>query len=66
MGKLKSHRGASKRFKATGSGKIKAKKAGLKHILTKKSSKSKRKKRDLVALNKADSTLVKSLVPNLR
>ncbi len=42
MPKMKSHRGAAKRFSITGSGKVKRAKAGKSHILTKKSSKRKR------------------------
>ena len=42
MPKMKSHRGARKRFKITGSGKVKRMKAFKSHILTKKSSKRKR------------------------
>ena len=40
--KMKTHRGAAKRFKTTGSGKVKRFKAYKSHILTKKSSKRKR------------------------
>ena len=42
MPKMKSHRGAAKRFKKTGTGKLKRAKAFKSHILTKKSSKTKR------------------------
>ena len=42
MPKMKSHRGARKRFSVTGTGKVKRLKAGKSHILTKKSSKRKR------------------------
>ena len=42
MPKMKSHRGARKRFSITGTGKVKRSKAGKSHILTKKSSKRKR------------------------
>ena len=42
MPKMKSNRAAKKRFKVTGSGKIKREKAYKNHILTKKSSKRKR------------------------
>ncbi|HEY3134295.1 MAG TPA: 50S ribosomal protein L35 [Gemmatimonadaceae bacterium] len=42
MPKMKSHKGARKRFKITGSGKVKRFKAFKSHILTKKSSKRKR------------------------
>ena len=42
MPKMKTHRGAAKRFKTTGSGKLLRQKAGLNHILGKKSSRRKR------------------------
>ena len=45
MPKMKSHRGARKRFSITGSGKVKRMKAFKSHILTKKTSKRKRKLR---------------------
>ena len=50
MPKLKTNRGAAKRFKATASGKFKCKRSHLRHILTKKSTKRKRSLRspDLV------------------
>jgi large subunit ribosomal protein L35 len=43
MPKMKTNRGAAKRFKATGSGKIVRNKAFASHILTKKSTKRKRR-----------------------
>jgi large subunit ribosomal protein L35 len=43
MPKMKTHSGAKKRYKVTGSGKITRRKAGLNHILEKKSSKRKRR-----------------------
>ena len=53
MPKLKSHRGAKKRFSITGSGKVKRNKAFKSHILTKKTSKRKRRLRQagLIATN---------------
>jgi len=45
MPKMKTHRGAVKRFKITGSGKVKRYKANKSHILTKKSPKRKRRLR---------------------
>jgi large subunit ribosomal protein L35 len=45
MPKMKTHRGAAKRFKITGSGKVKRYKANKSHILTKKSAKRKRRLR---------------------
>ena len=42
MPKLKTHKGASKRFKKTGTGKVKRGKAFLRHILTSKDTKRQR------------------------
>ena len=47
MPKMKTHRGAAKRFKVTGTGKLKRFKAFKSHILTKKSQKRKRNFRQL-------------------
>ncbi len=41
MPKMKTHSGTKKRFKFTGSGKLKRRRSGLRHILTKKSKKRK-------------------------
>ena len=51
--KMKTHKGAKKRFKITGSGKVKRMRAFKSHILTKKDAKRKRRLRraDLVATN---------------
>ena len=53
MPKVKTHKGATKRFKVTGSGKVRRYKAYKSHILTKKTSKRKRRLRQggLVATN---------------
>ncbi len=64
MPKLKTHRGAKKRIKVTATGKVLMKKAGLRHILTKQSSKKKRQKGKLFILSKADAKMIKKLVPN--
>ena len=45
MPKMKSHKGARKRFKITGSGEVKRRRAFKSHILTKKTSKRKRRLR---------------------
>ena len=45
MPKMKTHKGAKKRFKLTGTGKVKRLRAYKSHILTKKSSKRKRRLR---------------------
>lgn len=62
MPKLKSHRGAAKRFKITASGKVKMKRAGNRHLLTKKSSKTKRQKGNLVTLNKTNAKRITKVI----
>ena len=52
--KMKTHRGAAKRFKVTGSGKIVRVKAYKSHILTKKHSKRKIRLGDEIEISKAD------------
>jgi len=63
MGKMKSHSGASKRFKVTGKGKIKRKKAYKRHILTKKSSKRKRNLGKSTLVDKTNEKAIKKLLP---
>lgn len=60
--KMKSHRGASKRFKLTGTGKVKRNKAYKSHILTKKSAKRKRGLRKATLLGSADLKRIKSVL----
>jgi large subunit ribosomal protein L35 len=62
MPKMKSHKGAKKRFKVTGTGKIKRKKAGKSHILTKKSSKRKRQLRKDTTVDKTHEKSVKQML----
>jgi len=61
--KLKTNRGAAKRFKKTGTGKIKAKRAFARHILTKKSANRKRALRTGKFIGESDSKGIKKLVP---
>ena len=61
--KLKTKSSAKKRFKFTGSGKIKRKKAKLSHILTKKDQKMKRNLRSSGLIDKADAPSVKRMMP---
>ena len=60
--KMKSHRGASKRFKLTGTGKLKRHKAYKSHILTKKSAKRKRGLRKATLLTNADLKRIKAVL----
>jgi len=62
MPKMKSNRGAMKRFKVTATGKIKRHKAGKSHILTKKSPKTKRNLRDATLVSAADSKRVHKML----
>ena len=62
MAKMKSHRGAMKRFKVTGSGKVRRHKAYMSHILTKKSQKRKRNLRKGTILTSADEKRIKSVL----
>ncbi len=63
MPKMKTHRGANKRFKATGSGKLKRAKAFKRHILTKKSGKTKRNLRQAGIVSKGDQSRIERLLP---
>jgi len=56
MPKMKSHKGARKRFKITGSGKVKRLRAFKSHILTKKSPKRKRRLRQDTTIHTAGET----------
>ncbi len=62
MPKMKSNRGAAKTFKVTGSGKVKRNKAYKAHILTKKSTKTKRKLRKATLVSDADLSRVKQMI----
>mgnify|MGYP001063637219 FL=1 len=65
MPKMKTHRGAAKRFKKTGTGKLKRAKAFKSHILTKKSSKTKRNLRKTGYVSKSEAKVIKKLLPYL-
>ncbi len=62
MPKLKTNSSAKKRFKLTGTGKIKRKHAFKNHILTKKETKQKRNLRYMSVVDKADEKNIKSLL----
>lgn len=65
MPKMKTHRGAAKRFKATGTGKLKRSKAFKRHILTKKSSKTKRQLGKATTLSPSNEKVMKKILPYL-
>ncbi len=62
MPKSKSHSGASKRFKVTGSGKIRREKAGLRHNLEKKHSRMTRRLSGTTDVSKADNKQARRLL----
>lgn len=63
MGKIKTHRGAAKRFKVTATGKVKRSKAYKSHILTGKSAKRMRNLRTSTLVAKVDQENIKKLIP---
>lgn len=65
MPKMKTHKGAAKRFRITGTGKLKRGKAFRSHILTKKSSKTKRHLRKAGYVSKTQLKVMKKLLPYL-
>ena len=63
MPKIKTNRGAAKRFGKTGSGKIRRNKAFASHILTKKTTKRKRNLRHSAIVNPSDAKNISRLIP---
>lgn len=63
MPKVKTHKGASKRFSLTKSGRVKRGKAYRSHILTKKSTKRKRNLRKGTYVNPVEEKTIKMLIP---
>ena len=63
MPKMKSNRGAAKRFSKSPSGEIKRAQSHRRHILTKKSTKRKRHLRDDATISKADKAAVQRMLP---
>ena len=65
MPKLKTNRAAAKRFKKTGTGKLKRNKAYKRHILTKKTTKKKRDHRKATMMDKTNEKVMKKILPYL-
>lgn len=63
MPKMKTNRAAAKRFKKTGTGKIKRRKPLKNHILTKKTTKRKRNLRQATLVHKSDMDRVNAMLP---
>lgn len=63
MPKMKTRKSYAKRFSYTGTGKLKYKKQGLRHILTKKSTKRKRNLRHMAILSASDAKRARTMMP---
>ena len=63
MPKMKTNRAAAKRFKLTGTGKLKRNKAYKRHILTKKTTKTKRNLRKPAMTDKTNVKNMKKILP---
>ncbi|MFO8042062.1 MAG: 50S ribosomal protein L35 [Alkalispirochaeta sp.] len=63
MPKMKTRRAAAKRYHVTGGGKVKYKKQGLRHILSKKTTKRKRHLRKAGLLSPAEQKRAHKLLP---
>jgi large subunit ribosomal protein L35 len=61
MPKMKTHRGAAKRFRRTGTGKLRRRQANKNHILEKKNPKRKRQLRLRTEVSKADQKMIRDL-----
>ena len=64
MPKIKTKRGAAKRFKVRPSGIIKFNRSNRRHLLTTKTTKVKRQSRRSGNLHKADNASIKQMLPN--
>jgi large subunit ribosomal protein L35 len=62
MPKMKTNRGAAKRFKRTGTGKLKRRRANRNHILTKKATKRKRQLRALPTVGPSDARAINRML----
>ena len=65
MPKVKTSRAAAKRFKKTGTGKLTRMKAYKSHILTKKSTKTKRNRRKATITDATNAKVMKKILPYL-
>jgi large subunit ribosomal protein L35 len=63
--KLKTNRGAAKRFSKTATGKVRRRKAFASHLLTKKSTKRKRNLKSSVFVDKTNSKAIRRMIPHV-
>jgi len=63
MPKLKTHKGAARRFKATGTGKYTSRKGSISHRMTRKSKRALRAGDEMLVVSKPNQRLLKRLLP---
>jgi len=63
MSKMKTHKGTQKRFKRTGSGKLKRSHAYTSHLFANKSQKQKRKLRKSALVSRGDQRRIDTMLP---
>lgn len=66
MAKMKTHRGSAKRFKKTGSGKIKRTRAFTGHLFANKSTKAKRQLRKAELVSTGDQKRINQMITNMK
>ncbi|CAM3961336.1 50S ribosomal protein L35 [Mesobacillus sp. AQ2] len=66
MPKMKTHRGTAKRFKKTGTGKLKRSHAYTSHLFANKSTKAKRKLRKSAIVSKGDFKRIRHMLDNIK
>ncbi|OCA91343.1 50S ribosomal protein L35 [Bacillus sp. FJAT-27225] len=66
MPKMKTHRGTAKRFKKTGTGKLKRSHAYTSHLFANKSTKAKRKLRKSAIVSKGDFRRIRQMLDNVK
>ena len=66
MPKMKTHRGSAKRFKKTGSGKLKRSNAYTSHLFANKSTKQKRKLRKASLVSSGDFKRIRHMLDNIK
>lgn len=63
MSKMKTHKGSQKRFRRTGTGKLKRSRAFTSHLFANKSTKQKRKLRKSQLVSEGDFKRIKTMLP---
>ena len=65
MPKMKTHKGAARRFRATASGKFTSRKGSISHRMTRKSKQAKRAGDEMIVVSRPNQRMLKKLLPYL-